>query len=161
MAAPLRDRTGEPLDTTSPPSYALLCLPCTAPDPEMRTLHHLRILKGHGLDVLHDHLFEQLVTLRESGKKREDAVEALMAWARNLVEQYQGMAHPTTGHKMPWWQARQWLMDNRDATAVSAYNQAPDAYKQRNPPAGNLQPVIARVTAHLPAEPGDDDPLAI
>ncbi|SRR6266446_4072374 len=148
-------------DPGAPKPFILRCDLCLSPNPALRTDHHVRLLKNYNLDVLRDHLVAQYVTEREAGKKRQDAVDAIMLWATNLIEQYSGMADPQTGAKMPWWQARQWLMDNRDATAASAYTQAPDAYKQRNLPAGNLQPVVTRVTAHLPAEPGDEDPLAI
>ncbi len=156
-------------DDPSPPKpFILRCDRCLSPDPQARTAHHLQLLKNYNLDTLRDHLTAQYVTEREAGKKRQDAVDAIMLWASNLIEQYSGMADPQTGAKMPWWQARQWLMDNRDATAASAYNQAPDAYKQRHPPAGNLQPVVQRITASFSVmpqgvehEPGDDDPLAI
>jgi len=137
------------------------CAACLLSDPQARTQHHFGWLKERGLDSFRDHMTLQLVTLREPGKRRQDTVDAIMAWASNLVEQYSGMAHPTTGHKMPWWEARQWLLDNRDATALSAYNQAPEAYKQGNPPAGNLAPTVQRVTSHVSVEPGDDDPLEI
>jgi len=162
-----RDRTGEPLDdqrypqTGSSTSGESRCAACLLSDPQARTQHHLGWLKERGLDSFRDHMTMQLVTLRDPGKKRQDAVDAIMLWASNLIDQYSGMADPTTGAKMPWWQARQWLMDNRDATAASAYTQAPDTYKTQNPPAGNLAPAVQHVTSHLRSEPGDDDPLAL
>lgn len=167
MTEPRRDRTGEPLDdqrypqTGSQASGDSRCAACLLSDPQARTQHHFGWLKERGLDSFRDHMTLQLVTLREPGKRRPDAVDALLLWATNLVEQYSGMAHPTTGHKMPWWEARQWLLDNRDATALSAYHQAPEAYKQGNPPAGNLAPVVQRVTSRVSVESGDDDFLAI
>lgn len=148
-------------DPGPPKPFILRCDRCLSPDPQARTAHHLQLLKNYNLDVLRDHLVAQYVTERDAGKKRQDVVDAIMTWATNLIQQYSGMAHPDTGAAMPWWQARQWLMDHRDATADSAYNQAPEAYKAQNPPAGNLKPVVQRVTMHLPLEPGDDDPLAI
>src|SRR6266853_3920533 len=127
MTEPRRDRTGEPVDSTIIPRTLR-----EIADPQERAREHLRWLRDHGLESF----------AAQVGDK------ALIAWAANLIEQYSGMAHPDDGHKMPWWEARQWLMDHRDQTALSAYNQAPEAYKQRNPPPGNLVPVVERVTAH-------------
>ena len=140
MTEPRRDRTGEPIDSIMVPRVMR-----EPADPQERARYHLRWVKHHGLESF----------------AAQVADSALMVWASNLVQQYSGMAHPTTGHTMPWWEARQLMMDQRGATAASAYNQAPEAYKERNPPAGNLQPVVQRVTAHLSQEPGDEDPLAI
>jgi len=140
MTEPRRDRTGEPVDNNSVPRVLR-----ASHDPQELAKYHLRWLKDHGLESFAAQVGDS----------------ALIVWAANLIEQYSGMAHPDDGHKMPWWEARQWLMDHRDETALSASNQAPEAYKQRHPPTGNLAPTVERVTSHVSAKPGDDDPLAI
>lgn len=156
-------RTRVDIDTSTNgiPDTALLCRGCTEPDPHDRTRHHLQLLKAFGLERFRSHLTEQYVTLRDPGKRRQDTVDALLAWASNLLQQWSGMAHPVDGHPMPWWEARQWAMEHQDATAASAYNQAPEKYRAGQVPPGNLAPVVAQVTTHIRREPGDDDPMSI
>jgi hypothetical protein len=127
-----------------------------APDPQDSAAHHLKIVKERGLELLRVHLTEQYVTLRDAGKKRQDSVENAMAWAATIVEQYSGMAHPETGAPMPWWQARQYMMEHRDQTAASAYAQAPERYRaQQAPIRGPLVPTVAAVTPQPPLPAGE------
>src|SRR6266478_6202247 len=132
MTEPRRDRTGELVEDATPPSrHGPKCQQCLLADPQERTRHHFRLLRDTQLDGFRDHVFEQHVTLRDAGKKREDTVESLVAWASNLIQQWSGMAHPVDGHAMPWWEARQYAMDNRDAIAQMAHERAGEKWKQQ------------------------------
>ncbi len=113
-----RDRTGEPIDDQRYPQTGASrsdarCADCLLSDPQARTRHHLRWLMEHGLTSFGDHVTAQFVTLRDPGKKRPDSADSLIVWASNLIAQYAGMAHPDDGHPMPWWEARQWMMEHR------------------------------------------------
>jgi len=169
MAVPRKhDRTGELVedgDTTPPSRSGPKCQECLLADPQERTRHHFRLLRDSNLDGFRDHVFAQYVTLRDVGKKRQDTVDTLVTWAANLIQQYSGMADPQTGRNLRWWEARQWLMDHRDATAASSFQQAGEKWKQHiqaHEVPGFTRPSLAQrlgaaefarqATAHMPTD---------
>jgi len=111
------------------------CHDCASPDPQHRTAHQFFLTRTGGLDELRAHLTEQYVTLRDKGRDRPDAVNDICHWMANVMEQYSGMAHPDTGAAMPWWEARRYMGEQRDAIAQMAHDRKPEkAHFAAQPP---------------------------
>lgn len=130
------DRTGEmvsidqgnSIHSHSEPS----CAACIDPDPNVRTVHHLSLVRQGGLDRLRIHLREHYA--QEGGyQERREAVESLCHWIGNLMQRWAGMADEYTGASLPWWEARQQALQSSNQIAEKAYAHAPETYRLRHP----------------------------
>ncbi len=82
------------------------CVLCAHPDPQVRTAHHKQIVANinndeQGLLVLHAHLTQEWVTLREPEKQRPDLVEDVVAFLKRarLEEQKTALTTDTQVHE--------------------------------------------------------------
>ena len=112
-----------------PSSHA--CPDCMTPDPQRRSAHQM-ILAHDGLDALSAHL-HQYHAQQLPPEERREAVHSLCAWIANLVKLYSGFADDSTGATLPWWEAKRLVEARTHEIARSAYEQAPEAYKQAHP----------------------------
>lgn len=89
-----------------------------------------------GLSGLRAHLTEQWVKLRDEQHQRPDLVDDVCHWMANLIEQFSGMAHPETGAKLSWWEARRYMSTHKGQIAASARASAPERARfSARPPA--------------------------
>src|SRR5262245_27859676 len=120
MTNPYRSRyPGEEDDVDESPRGR--CPHCDSRDPQIRTQHHLQILRGSSLDTRREHLTMQYVTLRDARKQRQDQVDWICDWAANLMEQFSHMVDGATGAPLSWWEARQYMAEHKNAIASHAY----------------------------------------
>ena len=154
MAKPRPIRTrGNGFDDDDPYSPGN-CTDCSAKDPHQRAQHHLSLLRHMDLDYLRDHLTEQYVKMRLGmGKERPDVVDDICIWAANIIEQFSHMVDVDTGAPLQWWEARQYMLDHRDAIAARAYLQAPAKY--RTPSGVKVREIV--IEPNSIREPGEED----
>ena len=128
------------------------CADCASKDPHQRARHHLDVVRHMDLDYLRDHLTEQYVKMRLSaGKERPDVVDDICKWAANIVEQFSHMVDVDTGAPLQWWQARQYMLEHKDAMAARAYLQAPAKYRAH----GSVKEIV--IQPRTMQEPGEDE----
>ncbi len=136
------------------------CLECKSPDPQVRAAHHLALAQEGGLDRLKPHLYHHYAqTPRITTDERRDAVEGVCSWVANLMTLWSGFVDATTGAPLPWWEARRQMAARKQAIADAAYQQAPEAFQQRQhsvPAVGGLTRVRPVVPTIGDREPGED-----
>ena len=107
------------------------CPTCNDPEPNVRTAHHLDLARIGGVDTVRAHLTDAWVKQRERDKQRPDLVDDVCRWAAGVIEQFSGFPDDATGATMPWWQARDMMMQSRQKLATEAYAKAPEQYRAR------------------------------
>ena len=108
-----------------------VCPECKQDDPQKRTMHHLQLARGVDVDTLRAHLMEQYVKLRDREKQRPDLVDDICRWVGHMIEQFSGFPDDITGQAMPWWKARDAMIQSQERLAREAYARAPEVWRAR------------------------------